>query len=288
MSGLPGSEDSYVHGSHPDEQCRLTTLNDLINRASLREIGLGAGEQILDVGSGLGQFTRAMARAAGRGAKVIGVERDERQRSEAIRQAREHGEEALVEMRAGDALNLPLRPEEWGAFDLAHTRFLLEHVPDPLDVVRSMVRAVRPGGRVVLADDDHDVLRLYPELPDVMRAWRSYIETYRRLHNDPFVGRRLVSLLRQAGARPTRNTWLFFGSCAGHEDFPTIVENLARIFEGARDSIAAGGEMTREHVDLAVRSLRDWGSRDDSAFWYAIFWAEGVRPLEPDPNPREA
>ena len=36
---------------------------------------------------------------------------------------------------------------------------------DPLAVVRQMVRAVKPGGRVVLADDDHDLLRLWPEPP---------------------------------------------------------------------------------------------------------------------------
>jgi 2-polyprenyl-3-methyl-5-hydroxy-6-metoxy-1,4-benzoquinol methylase len=47
-----------------------------------------------------------------------------------------------------------------GHFDVAHARFLLEHVPDPLVIVRTMVRAVRPGGRVILADDDYEGLRL--------------------------------------------------------------------------------------------------------------------------------
>lgn len=29
-----------------------------------------------------------------------------------------------------------------------------------------MVRAVKRGGRVVLADDDHDVLRIHPDVPE--------------------------------------------------------------------------------------------------------------------------
>src|SRR3982074_237656 len=67
---------SYIHGTAEEEQRRLSTLNDLINEASLRELALRGGESILDVGSGLGQFTRAMARVAGTGARVLGIERD--------------------------------------------------------------------------------------------------------------------------------------------------------------------------------------------------------------------
>ena len=70
-----------------------------------------------------------------------------------------------MDLRSGDALALPLRTEEWGDFDVAHARFVLEHVRDPLGVVRSMVRAVKFGGRIVLEDDDHEVIRLWPEPP---------------------------------------------------------------------------------------------------------------------------
>jgi SAM-dependent methyltransferase len=267
----------YIHGTTPAEQGRLSVLNDLINGASLREIALRGGESVLDVGCGLAQFTRALARAAGPGARVVGVEASATQLAEARRQAREQGEQALVDLRAGDALALPLRPEEWGTFDVAHTRFLLEHVRDPLAVVRAMVRAVRPGGRVVLADDDHDVLRLWPEPPGVEALWRAYIRSYDRLGTDPYVGRRLVALLHAAGARPARNTWVFFGSCAGHPAFDTVAVNLIDILEGARETILAPGFFDAEAFRQAVEALQAWRRRPDAAFWYAICWAEGAR-----------
>ena len=56
----------YIHGSASVEQGRLSRLNDLLNLASLRELDLKGGERILDVGSGIGQLTRAMAKRAGR------------------------------------------------------------------------------------------------------------------------------------------------------------------------------------------------------------------------------
>jgi ubiquinone/menaquinone biosynthesis C-methylase UbiE len=269
------SDDSYVHGTHPEEQARLTRLNVLLNQGSLRELAARPGERMLDVGSGLGQFARAVAEITG--IKAIGVERSEQQIAESARQARAAGQEHLLELRRGDAADLPLEDEEWATFDIAHARFLLEHVREPLEIVKSMVRAVRPGGRIVLEDDDHDVLRLWPEPPGVDSVWKAYMRTYDRAGNDPIVGRRLVKLLHDAGAKPRRNTWIFFGACAGHADFDLYVENLAIILEQAENAIVATG-VARDDIFAAAAALRAWKKRPDAAFWFAMSWAEGVRP----------
>src|SRR5215210_4352447 len=207
----------YIHGTDPEEQARLSLLNDLLNAGSLRELRLRGGERILDVGSGLGQLARAMANETG--VRVLGIERSAEQIAEAERLAREAGEASFVVFRQGDAAHLPLADEEWGRFDLAHTRFVLEHLREPLTVVRQMVRAVRPGGRIVLEDDDHDLLRLWPEPPGFAALWQAYQRGYEHLGNDPVIGRRLVSLLVEAGAKPVRNAFVFFGSCAGEAHF---------------------------------------------------------------------
>jgi SAM-dependent methyltransferase len=272
------SSSQYIHGSAPVEQGRLSRLNELLNLATLRELDLRGGERILDVGSGIGQLTRAMARTAGQGARVVGIERDLDQITEARRQACADEEEGLVELREGDALALPLRDEEWGSFDLVHTRFLLEHVADPMGAVRGMVRAVRPGGRIVLADDDHDVLRLWPEPPGFISLWQAYIRGYDRLGNDPYVGRRLVGLLHAAGAVPIRNNWIFFGSCAGMPTFPDIVENLQEILVGARTLIVSTAHIEEDAFDQTIGALKTWSTYPDAALWFAMCWAEGVRP----------
>jgi SAM-dependent methyltransferase len=271
------SVSHYLHGTEPEEQARLSLLNDLLNARSLGELKLAGGERILDVGSGLGQLTRAMARAAGPGAYVVGVERSGEQLAEARRRAALDGEEHLVEFRQGDAYRFPLRADEWASFDVAHTRFLLEHLTDPLAAVRLMVEAVRPGGRVVLEDDDHEVMRLWPEPDGFARLWRAYIETYEHLGNDANIGRRLVSLLHEAGAAPARNTWVFFGSCAGERHFAGYVENLVGVVAGARARVVGAGLLGADEFDGAIKALREWGGRADAAIWYAMAWAEGRR-----------
>lgn len=247
----------------------------LLNDACLKELALSGGERILDVGSGLGQFSRAIARVAGK--TVLGIERSDDQIAEALRQAKTDGEEKLVEFRRGDARKLPLHDEEWGTFDAAVTRFVLEHVPDPLNVVKEMVRAVRPGGRVVLADDDHDILRLYPDIPGFADLWNAYMMAYSALGNDPGVGRKLVSLLHDAGAVPVRNTWIFFGSCSGEKRFDIYVDNLIGVIAGAREEIVRQKLFDENGFDGVIASFQSWREQPDATLWYAVSWAEGQK-----------
>ncbi len=270
-------ETHYIHGSTPPEQHRLTIMNEIINLSCLQELGLTGGERILDIGCGLAQFTRAMAMAAQPRGYVLGVEKDPAQLREAERLAQQDGEEKLVELRQGDALDLPLGEDEWGSFDLVHTRFLLEHVIDPRPIVATLVRAACPGGRIVLADDDHDVLRVWPEAPRFTTLWNAYVETYTRLGNDPYVGRKLISLLQEAGAEPHRSTWIFYGGCSGSAVFPAAVENMHRVLDGARQAILQAGLLDGSSIDAALREFQEWAQLPDAALWYAISWAEGLR-----------
>ena len=268
------STSRYVHGTHPEEQRRLADLNALVNRASLAALAPQRGERALDVGSGLGQFARELARATG--TRVVGVERSPEQLARAEALAHEAGEGGLAEFRAGDALALPLTPGEWGSFDLAHARFLLEHVPDPAAVVAQMVRAVRPGGRVVISDDDHDLLRVHPEPPGLRAAWEAYQRSYDRAGHDPLVGRRLPALLAAAGATPRRATWIFFGACHGEPTFPGFLDNLAIILEEARAAIAATGGVDEPAILRAAAEVRALRDHPGAVLWYAMSWAEAI------------
>jgi SAM-dependent methyltransferase len=271
----------YIHGSDEIEQRRLTALNRWINERILPAMRLGSqgGERIIDFGAGLGQFTRMLAKASGSTQRVVGIERDPNQIAEAMRQARNATEDHLIDLRQGDVVNAPpLSTDEWGTFDFAHARFILEHVPDPLAVVKNMVRSVRSGGRITLADDDHEILRLWPEIPAFDRAWRAYQQTYVAAGNDPIVGRRLIELLHAAGAKPVRNAWVFFGSCAGEAIWPTVIENCIVILRGAREAMLRLPEASDAMIEEAIDALRAWSARPDAALWYAIALAEGVKP----------
>ena len=252
----------------------------MLNNACSRELDLGAGESILDVGSGIGQFTRVMAQLAGGNGRALGVELDKAQLVEANRRLKDDNQPQMVEFRQGDALDLPLRSREWGSFDLAHARFLLEHISDPVSVVTQMVQAVRPGGRVVLADDDHGDFRPWPLPAGFDAIWHAYVSLYERKGNDPYIGRRLVSLLHNAGLRSIRNTTIFFGGCAGNEAFDAVADNLISTLRGARDEIISSTLLDEELYLSSIDSLRQWKQDPSAALWYSVCWAQGEVPLQ--------
>ena len=73
-----------------------------------------------------------------------------------------------------------------------------------------------------------------------------------------------------------RDFGLYINS-AGEESFPAFVENLHSILEFAREAIVSAGLLGREEVDETLAQIQRVGKRPDSAFWYAVAYAEGIR-----------
>lgn len=102
------------------------------------------GKRVLDVGCGGGLLSEGMARA---GARVTGVEPGEA----AVGAARAHLEVSGldVDYRQGEVGDLV--PEEAEGFDVVTCMEVLEHVPDPAQVLADCAALVKPGGRVFFA-----------------------------------------------------------------------------------------------------------------------------------------
>jgi trans-aconitate methyltransferase len=94
------------------------------------------GERILDLGCGTGHLTAQIAES---GAQVTGVDSS----AEMIAAAREAYRNFKFEI--ADARNLPFRAE----FDAVFSNATLHWVPEAEEALRSIRRALRPGGRFV-------------------------------------------------------------------------------------------------------------------------------------------
>jgi hypothetical protein len=127
----------------------------------------------------------------------------------------------------------------------------------------------------VLCDDDHALIRLWPDPPGVLAVWRAYERSYDRLGNDPYIGQRLVEMLYRAGARPEANDWVFFGACAGSPRFGPMVENFIGVLRGAKETLVRFDLFDAAAIDASLAALQEWGRRPDAALWYAAAVAVG-------------
>lgn len=108
------------------------------------------GETVLEAGSGAGRFTEVLAPS---GARVFTF--DYSAAVDANR--RSNGGADNVDFAQADITRMPFAP---GTFDRVLCIGVLQHTPSPRETLRSLCRAVKPGGH--LAVDSYTVDRLQP------------------------------------------------------------------------------------------------------------------------------
>ncbi len=151
-----------------------------------RTLGVGPGDVVLDVGSGLGTSALAIARAAG--CAVIGVDLSATNIERAAARAADAGLGGRVRFLEGDAEALPLSD---ASVDGVVSECSLCLVPDKLAAVREIARVVRRGGRLAISDVTTNPAALPPELR-TLSAWTACLADARPLTE-------LAALLEESG-----------------------------------------------------------------------------------------
>lgn len=137
--GKPLAADLY-----PFDQ--LHPMGAEATRGLAADAGVRVGDSILDVGAGLGGPARLLASEFG--ARVTGIEIDFSYVEAARLLTARTGLDDRVRFVLGDALALPFA----GAFDVAWVQQSAMNVADKVRLYGGIARALKAGGRLVLAD----------------------------------------------------------------------------------------------------------------------------------------
>ena len=114
----------------------------------LRMAALPPGATVVDIGCGAGMDLMLAASAVGPTGKTIGIDMTEPMAERARAAARALGF-AQVEVRAGDALDLPV---DSGSVDFVITNGVLNLAPDKRQAFLEVFRILKPGGQFLYAD----------------------------------------------------------------------------------------------------------------------------------------
>jgi SAM-dependent methyltransferase len=89
---------------------------------------------------------------------------------------------------------------EPATYDLVYCRNVIQHLARPVDVLRQMWAALRPGGLLIVEDADFEGASFcYPPSPAFDFWVTAYQEALRRSGGDPTSGRKLHSRFVEAG-----------------------------------------------------------------------------------------
>lgn len=230
---------SYVFAEeHDGGWNRFAALADLYDAATIRYIvalGIDRGAVCLEVGAGGGSVARWLSSRVAPG-RVVATDLD----SSLLEKLAMPG----IEVQRHDIASDPLPA---GTFDLAHARLVLMHLPNAKDVLARMVRALKPGGWLIVEEFDVVASGAGDDggtIPRTSVAFRAVLE---RAGIDLSFGRRLPALFRAAGLGQIGaegRTCLWTGRSAG-------ARLMHANYVGMRDAILSTGlvdavEFTRD------------------------------------------
>ncbi|MET7684887.1 methyltransferase domain-containing protein [Streptomyces sp. NPDC005423] len=222
----------------------LATLFDPTTFRHLEGLGVGPGWRVWEVGAGGTSVVSWLAKKVGPTGKVVATDIDTTRVAAAGRPP--------VEVRVHD-VGTEEPPAE--SFDLVHARLVLVHVPDRERALRSMIKALRPGGRLLVEDADPALQPLLcpdehgPEQQLANRLRHGFRALLADRGADLSYGRRLPRLFREAGLRRVEADAYFpvtSPACAALES--ATVRQI-------RDQLVSAGIATEADIDRHLSNV---------------------------------
>jgi SAM-dependent methyltransferase len=198
MNTAGSSMSEYALGYTNAEHARLirqaARIGPITERL-FRTAGIGPGHHVLDLGSGMGDVAMLMAKLVGPSGTVVGIERD----ASSIWRAETRVAAAglrNVSFTQTDVNQIAVDEQ----FDAAVGRFILMFLPDPISVLRSVLRLVRPGGVVAFQEPSWiPMLALGARLPLWSKVLSAIHETFLRSGVNTEMGLDLYAAFQHAG-----------------------------------------------------------------------------------------
>jgi SAM-dependent methyltransferase len=263
MSQEPG----YIHGYSDAEAQRLIAQAEFLAPWVFDGIALDGVRTLYEVGIGVGAQTRRIRRRWPQ-VRVVGVDISEGQIAHARRVLAEDIAAGGVELVCASATDTPLPT---ASADAAFVCFVLEHVPDPVAVLRECARVVRPGGQVFAVDVYHNSVTIEPRHGVIERFWAGLSETLRRCGGHPNVGARLGALGAAAGLEVVSHRFVpMLGDARDPERRRAILRFFRGLCKAVESQIRAAGAFDEDEVDALWAAWDVVEGADDALFCHAL------------------
>ena len=206
----------YTNAEH-DRLIRQAARIAPITERLFREAGIGPGQRVLDLGSGVGDVAILAAQLVGPSGEVVGFERDAASIARAKARVAEAGLCNVTFTQTDVNQIVSDQP-----FDAAVGRFILMFLPDPVSVLHSLCKLLRPGGVMAFQEPSWlPFLAFGAQLPLWSRVLSSIHEIFSRSKVNQEMGPALHHMFQEVGLpAPTMHMETPLGSDA---DFTRLI-----------------------------------------------------------------
>lgn len=241
-------QSSYLlPNNDPQTPARFAALSRLFDDVSIHHLincGIATGWRCLEVGAGGGSVATWLADRVGAGGFVLATDIDPRF-LELLRLPN-------LEVRRHD-ISVDALPQS--AFDLAHARLVLHHVPQREAALQRMISALKPGGWILI--EEHDSVSMPPDPISSGETLLKTQEAVWKVMDDGGVnrryGRELLGRLRAYGLVDVGAESRGFMWRGATDDIVILRAN----FEQLRDAMISRNYVTPQEFDQDLARLDD-------------------------------
>jgi ubiquinone/menaquinone biosynthesis C-methylase UbiE len=263
-------EEKYLHG-YSEEHRAFLSSRTASQQAAFFLPFLQPGMRLLDCGCGMGALTTSLAEWLAPG-EVIGIDRESSQVQAARAWADEKGV-SNVYFEVGNIYEIPY-PDS--SFDAAFAFTVLEHVREPLRVMREMRRILKPGGVVGILDPDYGAMLQTPDTPG-MQELNGWMRHFSEQNASPYYARHQRQYLLDVGF--THSEGFAFAVGGGNPQMtPLMYQRVMKpTIEALRPWIVEQGLADDARIDTLLAEGQTWSARPDAFFALlqcaAVAWA---------------
>ncbi|MEM7038177.1 MAG: class I SAM-dependent methyltransferase [Bacteroidota bacterium] len=268
--------EDYIHGYSQAEQDRLLTQGRTLAPFHHRKIDLAGRRRVLEIGCGVGSQLHLL-REKYPEAHLTGVDIAPENIARASQFLKADIATGQIDLHTADAAALPF-PEN--AFDAIVIVFVLEHIPDPLPVIREAHRVLAPGGVIYCTEVVNSQVYIHPPAPIFPPYWDEFNRLQQEYGCDTDIGMRLGTLFYKAGFRDLDlyDASVYMDARNRDIDFRhRLTENWIGVFMSAAETLIERGRVSESVRESIPAIFWDRFENMDAVVSYGCRQIRGVK-----------